>query len=53
MIEGTIYIVEFEDNTNYIGSTQYNINKRLLQHRHNKPSKNGYIPMNLVLVLCT
>ncbi len=44
MIEGIIYLVEFEDNTNYVGSTQYSINKRLLQHRNNKPNKNGFSP---------
>jgi len=43
MIEGKIYLVEFEDNTNYVGSTQNEITKRLLQHRHQISSKNGFI----------
>ena len=43
MIEGTIYLLKFEDNTNYVGSTQNEISKRLLIHRNQNPSKNGYI----------
>jgi len=46
MIEGKIYCITFlEDNSKYVGSTvkQY-LSQRAGNHKHNSPSKNGFIP---------
>ena len=41
MLIGTIYKILFDDNTCYVGSTIRSINKRLLKHITQEPSKNG------------
>jgi len=41
MINGIIYKISFDDDTCYVGSTTYKLEKRFLQHIQQLPSVNG------------